>query len=132
MTISLTKDRFLSNERNKQNIVNLLGNKLQISGYDVVFAKEDADLDIALTAVNESLNHNVTVVGEDTDLLILLLYYCSKDSAFRLLFQSDKHAKTADSVKHVIHFYCRAQEVYCFCIASPVVIQPQDFMVSES
>ena len=90
MALSFSKDKFLSNNTNKQNIINLIGKKLQITGCNAVFSQEDAA---------------VTVVGEDTDLLILLLYYYSKQSDFQLLFQSDKHAKTKDVIKHNINFY---------------------------
>ena len=88
-----------------KNIINLIGKILQIAGYYVVFSQEDADVDIVLTAIKESHYRNVTVVGEDIDLLILLLCYYSKQSDFQLLFQSDKHAKTKDVIKHNINFY---------------------------
>ena len=105
MALSFSKDKFLSIDTNKQNITNLIGKILQIAGYNVVFSQEDADVDIVLAAIKESHYQNVTVVGEDTDLLILLLYYNSKQSDFQLLVQSDKHAKTKDVIKHNIKFY---------------------------
>ena len=41
-------------------------------------------------ACNESMSNNVIVVGEDSDLLVLLLYYSTfYDSAFNLTFKSD-------------------------------------------
>ena len=104
MALSFSKDKFLSNDTNKQNIINLIGKILQIAGYNVVFSQEDADVDIVLAAIKESHYQNVTVVGEDTDLLILLLYYYSKQSDFQLLFQSDKHAKIEGVIKHNINF----------------------------
>ena len=54
------------------------------------YADEDADVDVAVIACTESMSNNVTVVGEDTDLLILLLYYSTLyDSAYNLTFRSD-------------------------------------------
>ena len=130
MALSFSKDKFLSNDTNKQNIINLIGKILQIAGYNVVFSQEDADVDIVLAAIKESHYQNVTVVGEDTDLLILLLYYYSKQSDFQLLFQSDKHAKTKDVIKHNINFIATCwgliyAEHYYFCIVLLVAIQPQ-------
>ena len=43
MALSFSKDKFLSNDTNKQNIINLIGKILQIAGYNVVFSQEDAD-----------------------------------------------------------------------------------------
>ena len=130
MALSFGKDKFLSNDTNKQNIINLIGKILQIAGYNVVFSQEDADVDIVLAAIKESHYQNVTVVGEDTDLLILLLYYYSKQSDFQLLFHSDKHAKTKDDIKHNINFYSNMLgliyvEHYYFCIVLLVAIQSQ-------
>ena len=135
MALSFSKDKFLSNDTNKQNIINLIGKILQIAGYNVVFSQEDADVDIALAAIKESHYQNVTVVGEDTDLLILLLYYYSKQSDFQLLFQSDKHAKPKDVIKLIFIATCWGRiyvEHYYFCIILLVAIQPQDFMESEN
>ena len=87
MALSFSKDKFLSNDTNKQNIINL-EKILQIAGYNVVFSQEDADVDIVLAAIKESHYLNVTGVGEDTDLLILLLYYYSKQSDFHCCFKA--------------------------------------------
>ena len=66
---------FLSNERNKQNFIDLLAGSLQSNGYTVVQSEDDADIDIVSTVINiASEGKNVTLVGADTDLLILLLY----------------------------------------------------------
>ena len=110
MALYFSKDKFLSNDTNKQNIINLIGKILQIAGYNVVFSQEDADVDIVLAAIKESHYQDVTVVGEDTDLLILMLYYYLNQSDFQLLFQSDKHAKTKDVIKHNINFYSNMLE----------------------
>ena len=37
MALSFSKDKFLSNDTNKQNIINLIGKILQIAGYNVLF-----------------------------------------------------------------------------------------------
>ena len=55
-------------------------------------AKGDADVDIATAAVSSSLTKTTTLIGEDTDLLVLLLYYCTtQPPGKRLYFRSDKN-----------------------------------------
>ena len=54
MALSFSKDKFLSNDTNKQNIINLIGKILQIAGYNEVFSQEDADVDIVMAAIKES------------------------------------------------------------------------------
>jgi 5'-3' exonuclease len=57
-----------------------------------MYAKSDADLQIVIAAT-ECAKHNVTaVVGEDTDLLILLAHHTRTDS-HDVFFYSDKQAK---------------------------------------
>ena len=48
----------------------------------MVNAPGDADVDIVKAAVDVSLLHTTTLIGEDTDLLVLLLYYVQGDRAF--------------------------------------------------
>ena len=67
------KERFLANTSNKERIIQLIGDTLQKSGCQVLYENGDADVKIAKTAVEESLRKNVTLIGEDTDLLVLLL-----------------------------------------------------------
>ena len=55
----------------------------------MVNAHGDADVDIVKKAVGTSLQHNTTLIGEDTDLLVLLLYYAHGE-VMNLYFRSDK------------------------------------------
>ena len=45
----------------------------------------------------------MTVIGEDIDLLILLLYFCKKPSDYKLFFRSDRGKK--ESTIHDIYDY---------------------------
>ena len=54
---------FLSNLSNKDRFVDLIGEKLEQVGCKVIFAKEDADLEIARISTNESLTKNVTLIS---------------------------------------------------------------------
>ncbi|WAR07159.1 hypothetical protein MAR_017117 [Mya arenaria] len=69
------KHNFLLNISNKQNFIDMLAVKLEGAGVNVTKAVGDADFDIVMTAVNYSKSINTVVVGEDTDLLLLLCYY---------------------------------------------------------
>ena len=57
------------------NIIYLIGENLQKEGFHVVHCKGDADLDIVKTAVLSAKVNATVVIGEDTDLLVLLCYY---------------------------------------------------------
>ena len=72
MEVKLKKDKFLSNPANKQLFINLLSTQLILSGYNTAHASGDTGLQIVLTAVNLSQSSPTVLVGDDTDLLILL------------------------------------------------------------
>ena len=76
MTLKLKKESFLSNKTNKQQFIKLLSSKLQDSRIETIHSTGDADLLIVQTAISISENSSTTVViGEDTDLLVLLCYH---------------------------------------------------------
>lgn len=79
MVLKLKKHEFLSNSENKQRFINLLTEKLQADGVEVHNAQGDADLLIVQTAVATSQKVPTVVVGDDTDLIVLLCYH-AKDA----------------------------------------------------
>ena len=87
------KDTFLLNPENKQNFIFMLGKALEDSGYRVIFAEGDADVLIAKTAVDIAQSKNVTVIGEDTDHIVLLLYHSDIENK-RIFFKSDVNKGT--------------------------------------
>lgn len=93
MVISCKKEVFLSNSANKQKFVYMLGNYLEKSGCTVVHAEADADLCISQTAIQSAANGPTTVIGEDTDLLVLLCYHADKDSSPIYLWSDKKSTK---------------------------------------
>jgi len=102
MMLTSRKDHFLSNPNNKQSFVFLLGRVLESCGCRVLHAEADADNLIVKTATEHSAHSKTTVIGEDTDLLVLLCYHtlqCSK----KLCFQSDKLAQNKKRVWHIQH-----------------------------
>ena len=88
------KDDFLSRDTNKQGLIDLIGGELRQRGCSVINSPGDADVDIAEAAVEASRYHSTTLIGEDTDLLVLLLYYAQPDNK-DLYFRSDKSTATA-------------------------------------
>ena len=59
----------------------------------VINASGDADVDIVVAAVKASDNQPTTLIGEDTDLLIFLLYYAGTNNR-GLCFRTDKSKAT--------------------------------------
>lgn len=74
------KEDFLRNKENKQRFISMLGSKLETAGCTVLYAKGDADTMIVKAAVECSMQINTVVVGDDTDLLVLLCYHCGFSS----------------------------------------------------
>ena len=91
------KEEFLSRTVNKQQLINLITVEMKKRGTSVLNALGDADVEIVKAAVENSRHHTTTLIGEDTDLLILLLHYANlndKDLYFRSdKFKSEKCAK---------------------------------------
>jgi len=65
------KEEFMSTDSNKQRLMWMVSDEL------------------VKAAVKKSLQHTTTLIGEDTDLLVLLLYY-AQDVNKGLYFRSDK------------------------------------------
>lgn len=72
---STSQKVFLSNTRNKQCFIDLLENNLNSNGLTVRQSVGDVDVDIVSSVlVIACEGKHVTLVGVDTDLLILILY----------------------------------------------------------
>jgi hypothetical protein len=94
MVLTVAKDVFLSNFANKQNFLQQLGNSLQVAGCEVYHALSDADVLIAQKAIESATELKTVLVGDDTDLLVLLLHQ-TKDTSNDLFFAPEpkKNAK---------------------------------------
>ena len=72
MVIKSRKQEFLANNVNKQRFIHLLSDRLQMAGCVTVHARHDADVRKAV----ESARSIITIlVGDDTDLLVLLIFH---------------------------------------------------------
>ena len=83
--LKVKKHEFLLNPNNKQMMINLIAETLCAVGITVRHAPADANYLIVRTAIDAATICNVVVVGEDTDLLVLLIFY-SKDVVRNELF----------------------------------------------
>ena len=92
---------------NKSQFISLLGNRLQTKSFIVHQSSNDADTLIVKYAIELALAGNVcTVIADDTDILVLLMYYFQPHMTDILLFSTaSKHSKSRQkivSLKNVI------------------------------
>ena len=93
MKPTIKKEQFLANKTNKQKFINMLGDQLENSKCKVHHASGDADLLIVQKAVESAAMVNTVLVGDDTNLLILLCYHTSLDS-HSILFRPEPKKTT--------------------------------------
>jgi len=94
--LRMKKEVFLNNQENKQAFIDMLGVCLTSDGINVLHAQGDADTMIVDTAINLARQNPTTVIGEDTDLLVLLLHHHTADLK-QIQFRSD--SKSTKTVK---------------------------------
>ena len=75
MPLRSKKENFLSNSHNKQNFINLLCETFEANGINCFNAPADADVMIAQKGIEHARKTVTYVIGEDTDLLVLLCHY---------------------------------------------------------
>ena len=74
MNLAVTKEVFLSNKENKPRFIIMLGEELSRKGCMVFHDTGDANYLKVKKAMESAAENNVVLVGDDTDLLILLLH----------------------------------------------------------
>ena len=79
MKVTLKKEDVLANSKNKQWFINMLSRFLWKSNCQIHQAKGDADVLIVKTAVESAQQRITVLVGDDTDLLVLLCFYTRPD-----------------------------------------------------
>ena len=97
MNLTITKEAFLSDTSNKQRFVTLLGEQLEGSGCQVFHGKGDADVLIVLKALELANTKDTVLIGDDTDLLVLLLSKDMPQSSKKIFFAPEPkkiHSKT--------------------------------------
>ena len=89
MNLTITKDAFLNNHINKQRFIQMLGEKLTDQGSKVFHDKGDADLLIVKKTIQLVASMDTVLVGDDTDLLMLLISHSSLDASHDIFFASE-------------------------------------------
>ena len=91
----MKKDCSLSNKSNKQRFITLLALHLKRRGIGVLHAGADADVLVVQTAVASAERHNTVLVGDDTDLLVLL---CSRqvDIKYDIYFRPEPKSNSQE------------------------------------
>ncbi len=79
MVCKLKREDFLSNVENKENFIKMLGENLEKAGHIILYAEGDADVLIVKTAVDSARSRSTICVGDDTDLLVLLLFHAEPE-----------------------------------------------------
>uniref|UniRef100_UPI00358ECD2A uncharacterized protein n=1 Tax=Myxine glutinosa TaxID=7769 RepID=UPI00358ECD2A len=93
MIVTMQKEQFLANRQNKQQFLSMLSEELQKANCETYHASGDADLLIVQKAVQCATTNNTVLMGDDTDLLVLLCYHASLDS-HDLFFCSESRKTT--------------------------------------
>lgn len=74
MKVTVQQEHFLANENNKTKLIHLLTQKMAASGIETKVATGDADTTIVRCGIEKSAsNPIVAVIGEDVDLVVLLI-----------------------------------------------------------
>ena len=75
MAVQTKKEEFLSNKHNKQRFTALLSQRLEQTGCEIHQARGDADIIIVETELTSAAKQETVLVGDDTYLLVLLIYH---------------------------------------------------------
>ena len=87
--MNVKKEIFLSNKKNKQSFIILLSARLEQMGCQVSHARGDADMLIVKTAIQSASTSSTVLVGDDTDLLILLCFHAPLDTSHELYLKPE-------------------------------------------
>ncbi|XP_070180366.1 uncharacterized protein [Littorina saxatilis] len=115
MIPQVKKEMFLANKKNKERFIHFLSDALTKHSCSTVSAEGDADAMIVAMALESSKTKLTVVVGDDTNLLVLLCHYgCNKHDIF---FQPSYHIRGKTpriwSIRHTVS-----------ALDTPVVISP--------
>lgn len=86
----LKTESFLSNCQNKERFIDMLSTIHQTNGINVVKAEPDDDILVVQNAIELAVLNPVIVIGEDTDILVLLVHHYPKESKPVILDQTSE------------------------------------------
>ena len=82
----MKKDQFLGNKQNKQRFIRMLAKEPEQKNCETYHASGNADVLIVVKAVEASSVTNTVLVGDGTDLLVLLCYHATRNIENDLFF----------------------------------------------
>ncbi|CAH3108670.1 unnamed protein product, partial [Porites lobata] len=135
MKVTLKKDNFLANPKNKQRFINMLSRFLQEDNCPTYHAEGDADVLIVKTAVESAKERNTVLVGDDTDLLVLLCFYTRSDS-FDFYFKPEpkenprRRAAALKKYANSLHFREQAKVFNSPSTVDDIVVAGKNALVS--
>ena len=91
---------------NKHALIKLMSGRLREKGCHTIQAEGDADLDIVKAAVAMSAYKSTTLIGEETELLVLLLYHAPANDCKHLYFRSDKSTPNVYNITVLKRLLC--------------------------
>ena len=100
MKLTATKDVFLSNLSNKQRFIEAVGQRLSARGCKVLHDQSDADVLIAKTAIESEASLDTILVGDDIDLLILLIHHAPLDK-HDIFFTSERKKNSMNHIWNI-------------------------------
>lgn len=106
------KNKIVANSFNKHQLIGFIISEMTKAGCDAVQCGSDADVSIVQAAVESASFKSTTVIGEDTDLLMLLLYYVRPDCK-PLYLRSDNQSRGAPKVYHINTIAQKLGRVLC-------------------
>ena len=95
----MKKGDFHLHKHNKQAFLEMFGIQLSASGISVMHSDRDADIDIVSSDITVANTFPVTLFGEDTDLLIILLLWHFNPSLHHPVHLYSNSSKTTVDVK---------------------------------
>ncbi|GBN26513.1 hypothetical protein AVEN_128904-1 [Araneus ventricosus] len=84
MSATMFQEKFLSNDKNKQRLLNMLCAKFQKEGFVLKQAQEDADYPVIKSALEIGKRSQFVVVIEDIDLLLIMTASTNSENIFFL------------------------------------------------
>ncbi|GBM39916.1 hypothetical protein AVEN_250235-1 [Araneus ventricosus] len=91
MSSIMSQEKFLSNHKNKQRLINILRVKFQKEGFVVKQAQGDVDYLIIKSALEIGKSSQcVVAVGEDIDLLVIMTASTNSENIFYLKHERGK------------------------------------------
>ena len=98
MVMKYKKEHLLSNKDNNKRFIGMLGQSLEHVGCETRHAKGDADVLIVETTVQSAMSCETTLVGDGTDLLVLLCFcFHVKEDSCEVFFKPEVRSGTKKS-----------------------------------